>query len=569
MASWQKARASAGFIGDDSLSAPGTGSDRRVSVRPLARVGENGLLALFLTLPLAAHVLFSGLGFAPTDQGFILAGAWRLLEGQVPHRDFITVRPAGSLALHAPLVALGGPYALWLSRGVAWLELAGTAWIWTTLFFGQGTAPVLRLALAAAAAMLSAHTFPLMAWHTIDALFLASAGIALAFGARGGTVRRLSGWLLLGLTPLCRQNFLFVPLGALVLTRQWRHPSAWGAVALPGLAYVTFLAATGGLGDAWMQLRTHGADEAWRAGFVRYATLPGTWIGLGAGLAGAVASRRTVASGFARAFASAVAFGVVAFAAADLVPGGRPFPWAGAFVLFGAALAVVAARAASEGGSESVRRALLACLLAWTVSLSIGYNSPALAAGPLALVIVALGVSRRMSVDLAAPAAVLAFAVAAAFTVGRLEDIYRERPARELTFDVGEHVAAGRLLRTNPRTGLFLEELDRLAADARKRGKRIAVLPDFPAWWVGNPQPNPLPVDWALDVELARPELVERTVEAVHHARGTIVVLVQKYESHSAPRGFAPLSPTRYEVVNAVRRDLAKTGETLLFERYE
>jgi hypothetical protein len=40
------------------------------------------------------------LGFNPTDEGFVLAGSYRILHGQVPHLDFISPRPAGSLVIH-------------------------------------------------------------------------------------------------------------------------------------------------------------------------------------------------------------------------------------------------------------------------------------------------------------------------------------------------------------------------------------------------------------------------------------------------------------------------------------
>ena len=74
-------------------------------------------LASFLVLvSLLSHLSFSWMGFTPTDEGFTLAHSRRILDGQVPHRDFIIIRPFISPLLHVPEVFFGGDYTLWLSR---------------------------------------------------------------------------------------------------------------------------------------------------------------------------------------------------------------------------------------------------------------------------------------------------------------------------------------------------------------------------------------------------------------------------------------------------------------------
>src|ERR1051326_4030664 len=64
---------------------------------------------LILT-PLIAHLLFSWMGFTPTDEGFTLALSRRIIDGQVPHRDFILGAPFFSPLLHVPFVLFGGDY---------------------------------------------------------------------------------------------------------------------------------------------------------------------------------------------------------------------------------------------------------------------------------------------------------------------------------------------------------------------------------------------------------------------------------------------------------------------------
>ena len=53
-------------------------------------------LLFFVTLVTAlCHYLFSWIGFNPTDDGFVLSAARRILDGEIPHKDFVSIRPAG------------------------------------------------------------------------------------------------------------------------------------------------------------------------------------------------------------------------------------------------------------------------------------------------------------------------------------------------------------------------------------------------------------------------------------------------------------------------------------------
>src|SRR6266700_1685240 len=92
------------------------------------------VLASFLILvPLLSHSSFSWMGFTPTDEGFTLAYSRRMLDGQVPHRDFIIIRPFLSPLIHVPIVMLGGAYTFWMSRLFVWFELTSIAWLWTSI----------------------------------------------------------------------------------------------------------------------------------------------------------------------------------------------------------------------------------------------------------------------------------------------------------------------------------------------------------------------------------------------------------------------------------------------------
>ncbi len=88
------------------------------------------VFACLLLAPAICHLSFSWMGYNPTDDGFVLAQSRRILDGQIPHRDFISVRPVASALLHAPSVLLGGDRTYWWSRGFVWVEFSCIAWAW-------------------------------------------------------------------------------------------------------------------------------------------------------------------------------------------------------------------------------------------------------------------------------------------------------------------------------------------------------------------------------------------------------------------------------------------------------
>src|SRR5205807_9797349 len=75
-------------------------------------------------------------GFNPTDQGFILAGSWRFLHGELPHVDLISPRPLGSPILHIIDFALPGPLFL-MSGLLTMVEIVLTAVALTVVLTGR------------------------------------------------------------------------------------------------------------------------------------------------------------------------------------------------------------------------------------------------------------------------------------------------------------------------------------------------------------------------------------------------------------------------------------------------
>lgn len=533
-------------------------------------------LVFVTTAGLLAGWRYAAWGFNPTDDGFVLAYARRILEGQVPHRDFIAIHLAGSGYLHAPFVAFGGEHTYLISRVFVWVQLAFIAWAWTEIcarLTETRPPPVMQVAIALISLVLSAHYFPDMAWHTIDGLFLISAGLWLRVANSGRL--RFGGDILLGAAILCKQNFVFcVPLIILLCERRQRGRAALCVLALPTI-YALGVVAAGGAADAWAQLTTQ-SDLA-TPGFYKYLWEPafagGAVIGLLSImlLRGGSRPEQSEADQAADSLAGLATVLVLIVAAAHAMTQGR-YLGSPAFGLFGLAGGATLALAAQSSPRDARWRAgLVTVAVGWCTALSIGYNTPALAAGAAVTFFLQLWLPPAQSPSKARwAAAVLVGAVGVwclwAFDLARMKFVYLERPASELTWRLDGVLPGGAGLRTDRNTFLVLRDLRALTASA---DGRYAILPDFAGWWPAAGQVNPLPVDWPQWIELGSPALRDRAIAAMNAQRGKLIFVVAKYETPSLAKGFTPAAISfRYPLAAYVRTHYTRIGESAFFEVY-
>jgi hypothetical protein len=550
---------------------------------PAPRDSRPLYLAAWILLPLAAHLGLSWFGFNPTDDGFTLAMSRRLLDGQIPHRDFISIRPVGSPLIHIPEVWLGGSIAIWLGRLVTWCEFAVIAFCWVEIAARLAREPFGRLdrfLLGMLAFVLSSHTFPVMPWHTIDALALVSCGVWLA--SKEAPARSALGFLLVGSAALCRQNFLaLVPFVVVALGCQgsWR---AWLAALAPVVLYVLTLAALGALPDAGVQLAAQ--VDLLRWGVVPYARSPFLWCGLVLGL-GLMLLTESRSPKKGRSKVSARHRIALVGIAATLVAAGMTMLRSDYFYLDHAAFMVFGLCAGQvmvfmRRGAESAGRArllILAVGTAWTAAVSLGYNTPALATGGLAIAAL-FSASRPFRLagmlggDSLFPRTLsvwLVLALLAVWIPARLQQVYLDRQAPKLDRRLDGVLPGGALIVTNENTYEFLADLQ--TAQRSLGGTGYALVPDCAALWIGASHANPLPIDWPQAVELSRPELLQRVLASLDEGRGKRRVLVQKVYARQLKDGFFALTSQTeyYAVVGYVRSRFRKVGETRWFEVYE
>jgi hypothetical protein len=532
-------------------------------------------VAFLLVVPTLAHLLFSWRGFAPVDDGFTLAYSRRILEGQVPHRDFIIIRPFISPLLHTPFV-LFGEYTYWASRFFVWFQFACISWAWVCIAdraFGNPFDNATKLFVALASFAASVHYFVLTAWHTVDGLFLASIGVWVLI-ARQHKGERIFGYLLIATTYLCKQSFLFVAPLTILLLGDWREKKYWLTITLPAVVYCAYLLATGSLSEAVLQMASQmGFVSTGVLSYLNYGTLLGVLAGYCSTFllsTSSVPMLRT--ERLQRYVGAALLMAMPAFfIAIGLYRGSLGIISFGIFgIVVGAVLYRVSSGTVRNGDRTPV--VLIALLLAWSASLSVGYNFPALLLGPLFTLLAAFVYSVRGSLDprfLRVTLAVAGAAILLGFGVARPYYIYREQPSSELTRSLDGVLPGGRLIYTNPNTHDFLVDLNEATGGVSSRNKTYAIVPDVPGYWAQSKQTNPLPIDWPQPVELGSQHLVDRVTRDLEAERGDVVVIVQKVHAFYLADGLVPLDEDQYAVVKHVRENFEKTDETEFFELYE
>ncbi len=533
--------------------------------------------ALYGALALALFALNGDHAYHPTDDGFILAYAWRVAGGEVPYRDFIYERTPLSPYLHAVWLALPEGWQIQAGRLAFYVEL-GLTGLFPTLWLvaRRGVRATARpLALAAIAYLFAVHNFPPMPWPTVDALVLASAASSAFLFSLEGERRlafRVAASLLAALAVLAKQTF--APLAALLAafalaealaSRSWRPLAASVLPAVAVLAAaLSALAAQGALLAfaqqilAPLQLRPTAAapwsGDLWSTGIATYLrsleplvavfTLPAfalVWWRDRDG-PGATLARKAGTLGLFAAFA--------AFATelqVDVLDAGRHVFW-----LLSAALAAHALRWWRREREDPLTLAAYASALAaaWCASLSFAYQTPLLglaAAGPLL---------ERSFPSARWPGERPAIALAAAVVVASvllldLEQPYRDVPRAAQIADLGSvYPRFGHLYTNRANVERFRELRELSARYARADGRAFVVLPDYPLIYFLADERNPLSLDWFQ----AQEYLGNKTRLSRELAERRPLVLIERESIFTAD--VAPEPPARCDVPAADASDL-------------
>lgn len=485
-------------------------------------------------LSIGAHLLFSSFGFVPTDDGFMLAYSRRILDGQIPYKDFLSAHNMGTPLLFVPFVYWGGDYTFWITRFVVWIEFVFIAWIWTSLFtkysFGRSLSLGERIILVIIAFFFTAHSFPVMVWYTIDGIFIYSVG--LVFCSMNNTFAKGVGYLLIGGTFLIKQNFIFLLPATIFLLGDWRSKRMWFFMLLPSIFYYCFFLLTGEISNIFLQTtsRTEFVQTALKAYWGKY-TVP--W-GILLGFTGTYLLRK---NNRVKAFIGFILLIAPIIYSAFYLSNADKFVWDASFLLFGTLIGAILFFFWKGIFSSDVRFLILGLLCSWSVGISGGYNTPALASGILFISLVILlsslihnnpSVKGLLRYVLLIVIILLLPITARNFYFIRTHHIYGEpRPATELTYEIGNVLPGGKNLLVSKEIYSQLVDLQSAITIAKNKHIQYAILSSYAGMWVKSEQKNPLLMDYPF-VFNNQKSLVEPLTDEIRKNKGKFVIIVDK-----------------------------------------
>ena len=163
-------------------------------------------------------------GFNPSDDGVILAQSFRLLNGEIPHKDFISIRPVFSGILHTIHFSHILPLQI-SARYFVILEYFVYSFIWIyILIFAlfknvkfTKNKYLIYFSLSLFVFFLNMGNYNLFPWTTIDALFITSLGLFFYIKLFDKKINQKSklfflslALFILSLASLTRQNFVLL-----------------------------------------------------------------------------------------------------------------------------------------------------------------------------------------------------------------------------------------------------------------------------------------------------------------------------------------------------------------------
>lgn len=506
--------------------------------------------AVLIALPVYYFVIFGRFGLGERDDGFVLAYSWRVLLGELPHRDFISVRPAMPAYVHAlSLLLMPESLEMIFDRFLNYAMAAAANYFlfasldrWIPLRRVHLNAP----AMAALGFIYSVHNFPPMAWTTTDGVFFFCLGLFLL--TRGPQWPWLAGGMIAVLAGLLtKQSFIAMVPAALVTVFVLYGRKAAG-VAFAALVSVSLLltmcgAALGILGPMIAQTtNTVGRGNVFyysgllpyfermtyfvpllafalvRLAYLRWGRKVGPWAGA-IGLATVLAllfevlDNYTVPSQLFRQLGAKLTLGAIwphyggksfreiweAFTTNKAWTEGPGFniPYHGVRSLFWLGLGAALATLQPLRVPGSVLP-LYGLLLSWSCSATNGYPTPALCSGPLVFALFHAGIhvlSERCARILLH---VLMWGGLAVYSFANCFP-YQSKPIWRCTHPMGTIFAKASHIYADDKAWRTYSELKELAA---RYGPHFKTLPNVPlANYLTGTKP-PIPVDWVEDYEL-------------------------------------------------------------------
>ncbi len=570
------------------------------------------LIFIVLTGILIALNYAGSEGLNPTDDGVVLAQSWRIIQGQIPHIDFISIRPVGSAVLHS--VHFLSPFPLEITaRYFVLFQFFIIAFSWIQFFrlkssFKHNLPISYQLSILLIAWMLGAYNYNLFSWTSIDAIFWTSLGLYLS--ERAFHIRRIWPALSFGIfafsmAALSRQTFMLVFVLALIWialriyhAKKYRDAIIALLVGLiPFFAYAIMIA-TNDAGKAFitqMTGRTGFYDTAINTFWLRFKSSEILWVNLGIiaiSLFGGIA--KTISHKVRAIFASLPSMRMVFILETGLIlyffyraityfakNQGENYllPFLAFWILFDMLLLHVSI----QGNKlRNCMPAWAALFIGWVSAISYGCNTPVFAFGILTTAIIWLYLKKYQDalllkqnwLRIALPALALIITIIA--VKSQFEVNYRDLGKSEHTHNLSDINPAYGNISTNENTFSYLQEIDSLIHVFQAKKERFVFLPDnaiiYPIYRIKNP----LPLDWAQTGEmplqkLAKPLNPDEPFNKIiqYKIDEGVVFAIQKINTKTMYEAFTELKDWKYYYFHYITSECDLWFETTFFKVYK
>ncbi len=482
-------------------------------------------------------------GHHPSDDGCMMAMAWRILHSEVPFRDYTTLRMPLTHIIHTVWFILPEKLQFWGSRFGFYF------WIWLTglvpliLILPTRTTNPYRMTLVLCMTLMgllyASHNFPPTPWTSVDGITLSALGLSFLGAAwsrptfKGFSLYLSIAGFFCGLAPLAKQNFGLIPafyLATVSLYLYLREEPlcrklnaffiSFISLGLPLLVFVIYLRKNHALHDFKYQITILSGTGYLLESIIKYAPLtPKNFLlsaaGAGVGVFGTLAQKfNSKKQDWIQPLWILIPWVLILYAIVvflDLKQIDALYRSTSLFRFFYGFLfgcIVTGYKNYSKDLGKTVF-AVGSIFLSWFAAMSIGYDMPILAFGPLCFSVgLYLSEFKISQTPLQGCAALFgAGALIAVISHSRLNYVrpYNQPIRSEQTFDLSEiYPKFGYKMTTDSVTYDRYQKLKAISQEVERTfpSRAQIVMPHFPMFYFLSNRINPTSVDWWLHLEV-------------------------------------------------------------------
>jgi len=531
-------------------------------------------IIFILSISLIFHKIFSSCGLNPSDDGVVLSNAKRLLFNQIPHKDFIQIRPIGSNLFWIPIIwgfkQFNIPGLIIACRFIFWLQIFTISWIWISIVnkLTIQTKPFNLYPLVIISAIISSHNFPPMPWTTIDGIFFASIGIYLFFSSN--KIFNKIGLLFLGFTPWCRQSFAIIPMAFWLLLNKKDKVKSFLPLILPSLILSIYLFSQEALIDMINQLTSR--SEIYKVGIKTYIEkLKNIWQNKDfliliwpISIIIIFTKNKKINSNFITLF-------ILSLICLLTINKQISNPKDIAFFIFYLCIFMFPWLIIKKN-KKTFYLILLISTSAWTTSISLGYNTPVLFIGNCFIciyLILAKYLNPKNYKYIPILNIIILLLILPKYINYRNTHIYRDLSKTNLNSNLGEIYPALNNIYSNKNMFDYFSELKNIYNKYKKLNQqKIALAPSNAIFWSLENDQNPISLDWIQNAEYPNISLKNR-VEKDFNPKKIDVLIVTKYEvKQIANKRKQPINLSLYNVLQNIENKYKKIDETEFFNIY-